>query len=129
MGAPLRILSGFHACCERACRRSHCIFDDPVLWDNRKQIVTLAAARRIPTMYGFRNFVDDGGLISYGPDRPDQYRRTAIYVDKIPKGAKPEDLPIEQPTKFELAINLNTAKDLGLGIPQTLLATADEVIE
>ena len=105
------------------------VFDDPVLWTNRKQIVALAASQKIPAMYGFKEFIDEGGLISYGPDRPDQYRRTAIYVDKILKGAKPFDLPVQQPTKFELFINLKTAKALGLTIPPTLLATADEVIE
>ena len=105
------------------------VLDDPMLWGHRGQLVALAATQKIPALYGFREFVDDGGLISYGPDRPEQYRRTAIYVDKILKGAKPSDLPVEQPTKFELFINRKTAKALDLAIPQTLLATADEVIE
>jgi putative ABC transport system substrate-binding protein len=105
------------------------VLDDPILWAHRKQIVTLAATRKLPALYGFREFVDDGGLISYGPDRLEQYRRTAIYVDKILKGAKPSELPVQQPTKFELAINLRTAKLLGLSVPQTLLTTADEVVE
>jgi ABC-type uncharacterized transport system substrate-binding protein len=105
------------------------VFDDPVLWSYRARIVALAAAGKTPAMYGFREFVDDGGLMSYGPDRPDQYRRTAIYVDKILKGATPPDLPVEQPVKFQLIINRKTATSLGLTIPQTLLATADEVIE
>jgi putative tryptophan/tyrosine transport system substrate-binding protein len=100
------------------------VFDDPVLWSHRTQIVALAAARKIPAMYGFRHFVDDGGLISYGPDRENQYRRTAIYVDKILKGAAPADLPVEQPVKFQLIINRKTAKALGLNIPQTLLNKA-----
>jgi putative ABC transport system substrate-binding protein len=105
------------------------VFDDPALWSFRTQIVALAAARKIPTVYGFKDFVSSGGLMSYGPDRLEQYRRTAIYVDKILKGAKPTDLPVEQPTKFELFLNLRTAQALALTIPPTLLARADEVIE
>jgi putative ABC transport system substrate-binding protein len=80
-------------------------------------------------MYGLRDFVDDGGLMSYGPNRPDQYRRTAGYIDKILKGAKPADLPVEQPTRFDLVINLRTAKELGLEVPTSLLVRAGEVIE
>jgi putative tryptophan/tyrosine transport system substrate-binding protein len=105
------------------------IFDDPTLWSHRAKINALAAARRVPTLAGFRDYVDEGGLISYGPDRPDHYRRTATFVDKILKGAKPADLPVEQAVKFQLIINNKTAKALGLSIPTTLLATADEVIE
>jgi putative ABC transport system substrate-binding protein len=105
------------------------VFDDPALWSYRPRIVALAAARRKPAMYGLRDFVDDGGLMSYGPNRPDQYRRTAIFVDKILKGAKPADLPVEQPTKFDLVLNLKAAKALGLDVPPMLLARADEVIE
>jgi putative ABC transport system substrate-binding protein len=105
------------------------VFDDPVIWSHRKRIVALAADRRLAVMYGYRDFVDDGGLMSYGPDRIDLYRRTATYVDKILKGAKPADLPVEQPTKFELVINRKTAKQQGLTISPALLQRADHVIE
>jgi putative tryptophan/tyrosine transport system substrate-binding protein len=96
---------------------------------NRTQIVTLALDARLPTIFNNRSFVETGGLISYGPNFAEQYRHAADLVDKILRGAKPGDIPVEQPTKFELVINLKTAKALGRAIPQTLLATADEVIE
>jgi len=105
------------------------VFDDPVLFSHRKQIVALAAKRRLPAMYGFREFVGEGGLMSYGPDRVDHYRRTALYVDKILRGAKPADPPVEQPTKFDLVINMKIAKALGLTIPQSLLLRADQIIQ
>jgi putative tryptophan/tyrosine transport system substrate-binding protein len=105
------------------------VFDDPALWSFRAQIVAQAAMRKIPAIYGYKEFVDGGGLMSYGPDRPDQYRRTAIFVDKLLKGAKPADLPVEQPTKFSLFINLKTAKTLGITIPGSILAQAAEVIQ
>jgi putative ABC transport system substrate-binding protein len=105
------------------------VFDDPVLWSYRQQIVSLAAAQRLPAMYGYSDFVDVGGLISYGPDRPDQYRRTAIYVDKILRGAKPADLPVEQPVKFELIVNRKTATALGLSLPPPIEVSADKIID
>jgi putative ABC transport system substrate-binding protein len=105
------------------------ICNDPLLTTNRVRINTLALGVRLPTVYGFREYVEAGGLISYGPNVVDLYRRTAELVDKILRGAKPADIPIEQPTKFDLIINLITAKALGLDVPPTLLARADEVIE
>lgn len=105
------------------------VFDDPVIWGHRKQVVTLAAKARLPVMYGYSEFVDEGGLISYGPQRPDLYRRTAAYVDKILKGANPAELPIERPTRFELFVNLKTANALGVAVPQHVLLRADRVIE
>jgi len=96
---------------------------------DRKQIVELAAKSRIPAIYDTRDWAESGGLMSYGADRVDMYRRTAMYVDRILKGAKPADLPIEQPTKFEMVVNLRTAKKLGLTIPQSILLGADQVIE
>jgi putative tryptophan/tyrosine transport system substrate-binding protein len=102
---------------------------DALTQQNRTLIVDLAANRRLPAIYVSREFIDAGGLIAYGPSYPDLYRRAAIYVDKIFRGASPSDLPVEQPTKFELLINLKTAKALGLTVPQTLLVTADDLIE
>jgi len=95
---------------------------------NRKRIAGLAIKSRLPSMYFSREFVDAGGLISYGADHPTSYARVANYVDKILKGAKPANLPVEQPTKFESVINLKTAKQIGLTIPPNVLARADRVI-
>jgi putative ABC transport system substrate-binding protein len=103
--------------------------DDVIFTTHRRQVIELAARYRLPTMYGFKEFVHAGGLMAYGPDYPDLYRRAATYVDKILKGANPADLPIEQPTKFELVINLKTAKALGLAIPPSLLVRTDQVID
>ena len=95
----------------------------------RELIIELAAKHRLPTIYSSRHFAAGGGLVSYGPDALDQFRRAAGYVDRILKGEKPADLPVQAPTKFEFVINLRTARALGLDVPPTLIARADEVIE
>ena|SRR5207302_5540182 len=105
------------------------VLSDPLLMDSlRGRVTDLAATHRRAAMYDWRMYVDAGGLMSYGPSLADTHRRAAVYVDKILKGAKPADLPVEQPTKFELVINLKTAQALGLTIPPTILFQADEVI-
>jgi putative ABC transport system substrate-binding protein len=103
--------------------------DDPLVTTNRVRIGELALDARLPTMYGAREYVEASRLMSYTANFPDLYRRTAEYVDKILLGAKPSDLPVEQPTKFDLIINLKTAKALGLTIPQSILLQAAEVIQ
>jgi len=102
---------------------------DPLVATHRIRINTLVLAARLPTMHSLREGVEAGGLMSYGANFPDLLRRAADFVDKILRGAKPADIPVEQPTKFDLIINITTAKALGLEIPPTLLARADEVIE
>jgi putative ABC transport system substrate-binding protein len=105
------------------------VLADPFLGNEIQQIASLAAKSRLPAIYVRGEFGEAGGLLAYGPSFSDNYRRTATYVDKILKGSRPSDLPVEQPTKFELVINLKTAKELGLTIPPSLLARADQVIE
>ncbi|MEA2942338.1 MAG: hypothetical protein QOD09_2867 [Bradyrhizobium sp.] len=105
------------------------VASDPLLNSNRVRINSLALDVRLPTFHGFREHVEAGGLMSYGPNFPDLFRRAAEYADKILRGSKPADMPVEQPTKFDLVINLNTAKALGITVPALLLARADEVIE
>jgi putative tryptophan/tyrosine transport system substrate-binding protein len=105
------------------------VLSTPMFGTERRRLVDLAAQNRLPTMFSFRRYVDAGGLMSYGPNLTDLSRRAATYVDKILKGAKPADLPVEQPTKFELVINLKAAKALGLEVPPLLIAQADELIE
>jgi putative tryptophan/tyrosine transport system substrate-binding protein len=105
------------------------VVEDPIFFAHRVSLLKLASTARLPTIHELRRFPEAGALISYGPDLHDLFRRSAIYVDRILKGAKPADLPVEQPTKFELVINLKTAKALGLEVPPTWLALADEVIE
>ena len=105
------------------------VLTDPILFSQRKRTVEFANRNRLPAMYFFQGFAEDGGLMSYGPSDADLYRRAAGYVDRILKGTKPGDLPIEQPTKFELYINLKAARLLGLTIPESVLARADKVIE
>jgi putative tryptophan/tyrosine transport system substrate-binding protein len=102
---------------------------DPILFSQRKRTVALANKYQLPAMYFFQGFVQDGGLVSYGPSDADLFRRAAGYVDKILKGTQPGELPVEQPTKFDLYVNLRTAKMLDITIPESFLARADEVIE
>ena len=105
------------------------VFPGPLLFSAHKQLVARAARHRLPVVHSQREYVDAGGLASYGVNLSDNFARAALFVDKILRGARPADLPVEQPTKFELVINMRTAKALGLTIPQTLLLQADQVIE
>jgi putative ABC transport system substrate-binding protein len=129
---PVRSLTGLEAAFATVVRGragAVIIVSTARLFSYRKRMAELALKHRLPTVVGSREYVEAGGLASYGTDFPDLFRRAATFVDKILKGAKPADLPIEQPTKFELVINLKTAKALGLTIPQSLLGRADEVIQ
>jgi putative ABC transport system substrate-binding protein len=105
------------------------ILPDPVISTNLKRIVEFAAKSRLPSIYQSSDFADAGGLVTYGPDRADLFRRAATYVDKILKNAKPGDLSVEQPTKLELVVNLKSARALGITIPQSVLFRADRVVE
>ena len=121
------IAPGFEALKGRA--EALYVCQDLLMLTNRVRINTLALGARLPAMHASREGVEAAGLMSYGPNFPDLYRRAGDYVDKILRGAKPADIPVEQPTKFDLVINLTTAKALGLTVPPSLLARADEVIE
>jgi putative tryptophan/tyrosine transport system substrate-binding protein len=121
------IAAGFEYIKDRA--QALYICTDPLLFTNKTRINTLALSARLATIQLFREYVEAGGLMSYGPNFPDLFRRAADFVDKILRGAKPADIPVEQPAKFDLVINLTTAKALGLTVPPSLLATADEIIE
>ena len=125
---PAEIEAGFSAA-TKARADMVVVFPDPVFATHFAQIASLATKHRLPTIYAFREYTEAGGLMSYGPNRSDMLGRAAIYVDKILRGAKPADLPVEQPTKFELVINLKAAKALGLTIPPSLLLRADQLIE
>jgi putative ABC transport system substrate-binding protein len=125
---PDQIAAGFEAAVEGGAE-GLTILPDATLWNERAQVVALAAQRGFPAIYPERSYAEEGGLLTYGPSVTGSFRRAAWYVDKILQGAKPGDLPIEQPTKFELVVNLRTAKALGLTVPPSILARADEVIE
>jgi putative tryptophan/tyrosine transport system substrate-binding protein len=105
------------------------VLTDAMFWERRRDVVALVAAAHVPAMYPEREFVDDGGLIAYGPSVPDNFPQAANYIDRILKGANPAELPMQEPVKFELIVNLKTANALGLTFPPLILARADEVIE
>jgi putative ABC transport system substrate-binding protein len=128
IGTPADIAGVFEAI-ERRRAEVLLVLPSPMFLAERRRLAELAARHRLPAVYETRDFVDAGGLMSYGPSFPDMWRRAATYVDKILKGAKPGDLPMEQPTNFEFVINLKTAKALGLTIPPPVLARADHLIQ
>src|SRR5262245_35543302 len=129
--SEIRSLDDLEAAIEAFKGRAEALYfcPDPLLTTNRRRVVTLALGARLPAMFGFREYVEAGGLMSYGPNFPDLFRRAAEYVDKILRGVKPSDLPVEQPTKFDLVINSTTAKALGLKISEAYLLRANEVID
>jgi ABC-type uncharacterized transport system substrate-binding protein len=127
--SPQDTLEGAFAAMKQASVRALIILTDPIFFSQRRRIVELAAQTQLPAMHFFQEFAEEGGLVSYGPSDTDLYRRSATYVDRILKGAKPSELPVEQPTKFDLVINLKTARALGLDISPMLLARAERVIE
>ena len=127
--SPQDSLEEAFAAMTRASARGLIVLTDPIFFSQRRKIVDLASRSRLPAMYFFQDFVAEGGLVSYAPSDTDLYRRSATYVHRILSGAKPSELPVEQPTKFDLAINLKAAKALGVEIPPLLLARADKVIE
>jgi ABC-type uncharacterized transport system substrate-binding protein len=127
--SPEDTLEEAFAAMSRSSARALIILTDPIFFSQRRKIVDLATRSRLPAMYFFQEFAEEGGLLSYGPSDTDLYRRSAAYVDRILNGAKPSELPVEQPTKFDLVINLKAAKALGLDISPMLLARADKVIE
>jgi putative ABC transport system substrate-binding protein len=128
VGCPTEFAGAF-ANIARAGADGVLVLSTPLFIAGGKQLAELAIAHRLPTMFGPRSNAEDGGLMSFGPDRADLFRRGAIYVDKILKGTNPADLPVQQPTKFELVVNLKTAKILGLEIPESFLLRADHVIQ
>jgi putative ABC transport system substrate-binding protein len=127
--APGDLSTAFQALSREPATAALLVVQDPFTLAHRRHIAEMAAHRRVPAIYGFREFAEAGGLMSYGTDLAAQYRQLATMADKILKGARPADLPVEQPTKFELVINLKTARALGLTVPLTIQAQADEVIE
>jgi len=122
-------LDNAFAVMNRAAAQALIVLTDPILFSQRKRVVGLASKHKLPAVYSFQGFVEEGGLMSYGPSDADLFHRAAGYVDRILKGAKPTELPVEQPTKFDLYVNLGTAKALGITIPETFLARADKVLE
>jgi putative ABC transport system substrate-binding protein len=122
-------LEGAFAAMARARAQAVLVFGNPLFLGERQRVAELAIKHRLPTMSNLKEIAEAGGLMSYGPDFADLHRRGAVYVDKILRGAKPADLPVQQATKFELVINLKTAKALGLTIPESVLGRADQIIE